>query len=65
MCQSLFFEKKSCSLRYATLIKKEILALVFWCEFCENFKNTYFAEHHRTTASGEQRMHPELQNMKS
>ena len=32
-------------------IKKENLAQVFSCEFCEVFKNTSFAEHLRTTAS--------------
>ena len=25
--------------------------MVFFCEFCEVFKNTYFTEHLRTTAS--------------
>ena len=25
---------------------------MFYCEFCEVFKNTYFEEHLRTTASG-------------
>ena len=34
MCQSLFFLKK-----------KEALVQVFSCEFCKNFRNTYF---HRT-----------------
>ena len=32
-------------------IKKETLAQVFSCEFCEIFKNTFFTEHLRTTAS--------------
>ena len=32
-------------------IKKETLAQVFSCEFCEIFKNTIFTEHLRTTAS--------------
>ena len=27
------------------LIKKETLAQVFSCEFCENFKNTFFTEY--------------------
>ena len=36
--------------RSATLLKKR-LAQVFSCEFCENFKNTFFAEHIYTTAS--------------
>ena len=33
----------------ATLLK-ETLAKVFSCEFCEIFKNTFFTEHHWTTA---------------
>ena len=32
-------------------IKKESLAQVFSCEFCEISKNTFFTEHLRTTAS--------------
>ena len=32
-------------------IKKETLAQVFSCEFCEIFKNTYLKEHMRTAAS--------------
>ena len=32
-------------------IKKEALAQVFSCEFCEIFKNTFFTEHLRTTTS--------------
>ena len=32
-------------------IKKETLAQVFSCEFCEISKNTFFAEHLWTTAS--------------
>ena len=32
-------------------IKKETLAQVFSCEFCEIFKNTFFTEHLQTTAS--------------
>ena len=33
------------------LIKKETLVRVFSCEVCEIFKNTFFAEDLRTTAS--------------
>ena len=33
------------------LYLKETLAKVFFCEFCEIFKNTLFVEHHRLTAS--------------
>ena len=32
-------------------IKKETLAQVFSCEFCEISKNTFFTEHLYTTAS--------------
>ena len=32
-------------------IKKDTLAQVFSCEFCEIFKNTFFTEHLWTTAS--------------
>ena len=32
-------------------IKKETLAQVFSCEFCEASKNTFFTEHLWTTAS--------------
>ena len=35
----------------ATLLKKEALAQVFSCEFCEISKNTFFSEHLQTTAS--------------
>ena len=33
-------------------IKKETMAQVFFYEFCEFFKNIFFTEHLRTTASG-------------
>ena len=33
------------------LSKKETLAQVFFCEFCEIFMNTFFTEHFRATAS--------------
>ena len=32
-------------------IKKETPTQVFFCEYCEIFKNTYFEKHLRTTAS--------------
>ena len=35
----------------AIFIKKETLAQVFSCEFCEIFKNRFFAEHLQVTAS--------------
>ena len=33
------------------IIKKEFLAQVFSYEFCESFKNTFFTEHLRVSAS--------------
>ena len=39
--QSLFFNKVA-GLRPATLFKKETLAQVFCCEFCEISKDTFF-----------------------
>ena len=47
--QSLFFNKVA-DLRPATLLKKT-LARVFSGGFCEIFKNTFYREHLRTTAS--------------
>ena len=38
--------KKVCN-----FIKKETLAQVFYCEFCEISKNTFFTEHLWATAS--------------
>ena len=46
VCQSLFFNKVA-----GLGLKKETLAQVFSCEFCEISKNTIFTEHLRTTAS--------------
>ena len=43
LCQSLLFNKVA--------IKKETLAQLFSCEFCEISKNAFFTEHLRTTAS--------------
>ena len=39
------FFKQSCRREASNFIKKEALAQVFSCEFCEIFKNTFF---HRT-----------------
>ena len=58
LCQSLFFNKvlkkslffyrrKACN-----FIKREALAMVFSCEFCEISKTTTFTEHSLVTASG-------------
>ena len=46
LCQSLFLIKLTCD-----FIKKETLAQVFSCQFCDIFKNTFFTEHLRATAS--------------
>ena len=46
LCQSLFFKPQACN-----FIKKETLAQVFSCEFCETSKNTFFTEHLWATAS--------------
>ena len=56
------FCKKRCTYKFrkilrktpgaaCNLIKKEALAQVFSCEFCEISKNTFFSEHLQTTAS--------------
>ena len=41
LCQSIFFLNKVAGLRPAILLKKEILAQVFACEFCEISKNIF------------------------
>ena len=51
LCQSLFFNKADLS--PASLFKKKTLAQLFFCEFCEIFKNTFFAKRLWGTASGE------------
>ena len=38
-------------LEACNFIKKETLAQVFSCEFCEIYKNTFFTGHLRATAS--------------
>ena len=47
LCQRLFFNKVA-----GNFIKKESLAQVFSCEFCEISKNRFFTEHLGTAASG-------------
>ena len=46
-CASLFFNKVA----GRNFIKKDTLAQVFSCEFCEISMNTFFIEHLWTTAS--------------
>ena len=45
ICSSLSEVPQACN-----FIKKEILAKVFFCEFCEISKNTFFTEHVLATA---------------
>ena len=49
LCQRLFFNKVA-GLQACNFIKKESLAQVFPCEFCEISKNTFFPEHLRMIA---------------
>ena len=46
------FSIKVAGLRTVTLSKKETLAQVLPCEFCEISKGTFFTEHLWATASG-------------
>ena len=46
-----FFLNKVARLQPCNFIKKETLAQVLSCEFCEIFKNTFSTEHLQTTAS--------------
>ena len=47
------FTGKHLSLQACNFIKRETLAQVlFSCEFCENFKNTFFHRTHPVAASG-------------
>ena len=39
------------SIEKKNFIKKETLAQMFSCEFCEIFKNIHFIDHLKTTAS--------------
>ena len=48
--QSFFFKKLQAEA--CNFIEKETLAQVFFCEFCEISKNTFFTEHLWLTASG-------------
>ena len=47
LCQCLYFN----NVAGLNFIKKEALAQVFSCEFCEIFKNTFFTEHFWATVS--------------
>ena len=54
MCQTLKCQSRSHRFlwfRIFSFIKKETLAQVFSCKFCEISKNTFFTEHLWTTAS--------------
>ena len=49
MCQNLFLDEDA-GCRSATLLKKR-LRQVFFCQCCKMFKNAFFTEHPRETAS--------------
>ena len=51
LCQSLFFNKDAGLQLVCNFIKKETLAQVLSCEFCEISKNTFFKQHPWATAS--------------
>ena len=44
-CTRVIFKNKFAGLQACNFIKKETLAQVLSCEFCEIFKNTVFTEH--------------------
>ena len=48
LCQNFFLNKVAGA---SNFIKKEALAQVLSCEFCEICKNTFYTEHHWVTAS--------------
>ena len=48
MCQGLFFNEVA---GLSQQLKKETLAQMFSCEFCDISKNTFFTEHFWKTAS--------------
>ena len=50
-CTRVIFLNKVAGLQACNFIKKETVAQVFSCEFCEIFKNTFFTEYLWTTAS--------------
>ena len=51
LCQRLIFNKVAAQAKVFNFIKKESLAQVFSCEFCEISKNAFFIGDLRTTAS--------------
>ena len=50
-CTRVIFLNEVTGLQASNFIKKETVAQVFSCEFCEIFKNAFFTEHLWTTAS--------------
>ena len=48
---TLLLNKITKCLRSATFLKKQTPTQVFFCEVCETFKNIFFTEHLRATAS--------------
>ena len=58
MLESLF--NKVIGLQAWNFFKKETPTQVFSCEICEIYKNTYFEEHLRTTASEKRNQYEKL-----
>ena len=56
--------KKGAISNFANFIKKQSLAQVFSCEFCEISTNTLFTEHLRTNVSTNSRTRFEFQKLK-
>ena len=48
--ESLFYKVAGLKPKACSFIKKETLAQVFSCEFCETSQNTFSTEHFQTTA---------------
>ena len=49
--KAVFLKFRKISPQACNFIKKEALAQMFSCEFCEIFKNTFFTEHLWVTVS--------------
>ena len=51
-------------LEISNFIKKETLAQVFSCKFCENSKNVFFTEYLRATVSIKEIHSPDVEKMR-
>ena len=56
-CFAIFTGKHLCWSLLVIKLQRLTPAQVFPCEYCENFKNTYFEEHLRTAASDLNNLH--------